>query len=55
MGKTLIHEHFIFGYPVFQGDATLGAFNEEKALEDAINAARLIYMRISFPCSRKKG
>ncbi|MEW8971403.1 MAG: phosphotriesterase-related protein [Mesobacillus sp.] len=40
MGKTLIHEHFIFGYPGFQGDVTLGAFNEESALEEAINIAR---------------
>lgn len=40
LGKTLIHEHFIFGYPGFQGDVTLGAFNEESALEEAINIAR---------------
>lgn len=40
LGKTLIHEHFIFGYPGFQGDVTLGAFNEEAALEEAINIAR---------------
>jgi phosphotriesterase-related protein len=40
LGKTLIHEHFVFGYPGFQGDVTLGAFNEEKSLEEAINIAR---------------
>ncbi|MEH7097017.1 phosphotriesterase family protein [Neobacillus vireti] len=40
LGKTLIHEHFIFGYPGFQGDVTLGAFNEEEALEAAIGIAR---------------
>jgi phosphotriesterase-related protein len=40
LGKTLIHEHFIFGYPGFQGDVTLGAFNEEEALEQAIGIAR---------------
>lgn len=40
LGKTLIHEHFIFGYPGFQGDVTLGGFNEESALEEAINIAR---------------
>jgi phosphotriesterase-related protein len=40
LGKTLIHEHFIFGYPGFQGDVTLGAFNEEEALEQAIAIAR---------------
>jgi phosphotriesterase-related protein len=42
LGKTLIHEHFIFGYPGFQGDVTLGAFNEEQALEAAIGIARLM-------------
>jgi phosphotriesterase-related protein len=41
LGKTLIHEHFIFGYPGFQGDVTLGAFNEAEALEQAIGIARL--------------
>lgn len=40
LGKTLIHEHFIFGYPGFQGDVTLGAFNEAEALEQAIAIAR---------------
>lgn len=40
LGKTLIHEHFIFGYPGFHGDVTLGAFHEEKALEEAISIAR---------------
>lgn len=42
LGKTLIHEHIIFGYPGFQGDVTLGAFNEEEALEVAIGAARAV-------------
>ena len=42
LGKTLIHEHFIFGYPGFQGDVTLGAFNKEEALEAAIGIARLL-------------
>lgn len=42
LGKTLIHEHFIFGYPGFQGDVTLGAFKEDKVLEAAIGVARLM-------------
>jgi len=42
LGKTLIHEHFIFGYPGYQGDVTLGAFKEEEALETAIGIARLM-------------
>jgi phosphotriesterase-related protein len=40
LGKTLIHEHFIFGYPGYQGDVTLGAFKEAEALEAAIGVAR---------------
>ena len=42
LGRTLMHEHFLFGYCGFQGDATLGGFREEeytqiclKAVEDA--------------------
>lgn len=40
LGKTLIHEHFLFGYPGYQGDITLGPFKEDEALETAINAAK---------------
>jgi phosphotriesterase-related protein len=40
LGKTLIHEHFVFGYPGYQGDVTLGRFNEEEALAAAVGAAR---------------
>lgn len=40
LGKTLIHEHFIFGYPGYQGDVTLGAFQEEEALAFAIGVAQ---------------
>ncbi|MEH7076775.1 phosphotriesterase family protein [Neobacillus drentensis] len=42
LGKTLIHEHFIFGYPGYQGDVTLGPFIEEESLEAAIAVARLM-------------
>ena len=42
LGKTLIHEHFIFGYPGYQGDVTLGPFKEEEVLEQAIGIARKI-------------
>ncbi len=34
LGKTLMHEHFIFGYPGYQGDSTLGPFDRERALSD---------------------
>jgi phosphotriesterase-related protein len=33
IGKTLIHEHFLFGMPGYNGDVTLGAFDYEAALE----------------------
>lgn len=42
LGKTLIHEHFIFGYPGFQGDVTLGSFNEEAALKEAVEIAQVM-------------
>ena len=28
LGRTLMHEHFLFGFCGFQGDATLGGFKE---------------------------
>lgn len=42
LGKTLIHEHFIFGYPGYQGVVTLGPFIEGEALETAIGIAQQI-------------
>lgn len=39
MGKTLIHEHFVFGYPGYQGDSTLGPFNFDEAVETGAMAA----------------
>ena len=30
LGRTLMHEHFLFGFCGFQGDATLGGFKEEE-------------------------
>lgn len=38
-GKTLMHEHFVFGYPGFHGDATLGAFNRKEALDACVTVA----------------
>lgn len=40
IGKTLMHEHFIFGYPGFEGDKTFGPFDREKALEICIGVAK---------------
>ncbi|MGG4490685.1 phosphotriesterase family protein [Metabacillus idriensis] len=39
LGKTLIHEHFVFGYPGFHGDDSLGGFDEQDALETGITIA----------------
>ena len=32
LGKTLMHEHIQFGYPGYQGDVTLGAWNKDDAM-----------------------
>src|SRR5699024_5334005 len=42
MGKTLIHEHFLFGYPGYSGDVTLGRFDREKAMRVGIEAAKAV-------------
>lgn len=39
LGKTLYHEHFVSGYPGFQGDITYGEFNRDAALQVGINVA----------------
>src|SRR5699024_10391624 len=41
-GKTLIHEHFLFGYPGYEGDVTLGKFNKSEAVANGIAAARAV-------------
>ena len=40
LGRTLMHEHFLYGYCGFQGDATLGAFHEKEALNICVEAAK---------------
>ena len=43
LGRTLMHEHFLYGYVGFQGDVTLGGFNEEEAFQtcvEAVNTAK---------------
>ena len=42
LGKTLIHEHFVFGYPGYSSDITLGPYNREEALEVGINVAKKV-------------
>ncbi len=39
LGRTLMHEHFLYGYCGYQGDATLGPFDEEAALRVCVAAA----------------
>ncbi len=38
MGRTLMHEHFLYGYCGFQGDATLGGFKEEEYTRACVQA-----------------
>ena len=38
LGRTLMHEHFLFGYCGFQGDATLGGFREREYLDACLKA-----------------
>lgn len=39
LGRTLMHEHFLFGFAGWQGDATLGGFQEEAYTKDCVQAA----------------
>lgn len=40
LGRTLMHEHFLFGYCGFQGDSTLGRFNEDESLKVCLQAVK---------------
>lgn len=39
LGRTLMHEHFLYGFCGFQGDATIGAFHRDEAMQTCIKAA----------------
>lgn len=39
LGRTLMHEHFFFGYPGYQGDHTLGPFDRESIINTAVEVA----------------
>ena len=41
LGRTLMHEHFLFGFCGFQGDATLGGFKEEEYTRDCLKAVMM--------------
>ncbi len=42
LGKTLMHEHFVFGYPGWQGDVTMGPFDRKAAIQAGINMAEQV-------------
>jgi len=37
LGITLMHEHFLFGYPGYQGDVTCGPFDREAAMKTCLD------------------
>lgn len=39
LGKTLMHEHFIFGYPGYYGDFNFGGFDREEHMSVALDVA----------------
>jgi len=39
LGMTLIHEHFLFGFPGWQGDVTLGPFDRHACIEAGLKMA----------------
>ena len=45
LGVTLPHEHVIFGYPGYQGDVTLGAFDHGAALAHCVGVAQTLRAR----------
>jgi phosphotriesterase-related protein len=42
LGKTLIHEHFLFSYPGFDADCTLGSYDQDKAFNVCVKAAKQV-------------
>lgn len=38
LGRTLMHEHFLYGFCGFQGDITLGGFHEQEYLDLCLTA-----------------
>ena len=39
LGMTLMHEHFFFGYPGYQGDHTLGPFDRASTIDTGVEVA----------------
>jgi phosphotriesterase-related protein len=42
LGKTLMHEHFAFGYPGYQGDITMAPFDREAIVKVGIDMAKQV-------------
>ncbi len=42
LGKTLIHEHFVFGYPGWEGDVTAGPFDRDACLQAGLQMAEKV-------------
>jgi phosphotriesterase-related protein len=42
LGKTLIHEHILFGFPGYQGDLTLGPFDHQAGIQSCLDVAERI-------------
>lgn len=42
LGKTLIHEHFVFGYPGYSGDVTIGGYDHKQVVQDGIEMAQAV-------------
>ncbi|MCL6437007.1 MAG: phosphotriesterase-related protein [Rubrobacteraceae bacterium] len=42
LGRTLVHEHFVFGYPGYQGDVTFGPYDREEALRVGLEVAERV-------------
>ncbi len=40
IGRTLVHEHFQFGYPGYQGDSTIGPYDAEANIKSASTSPR---------------
>lgn len=42
IGRTLVHEHFQFGYPGYQGDSTLGPYDAEANIQVGLDVAEKV-------------
>ncbi len=42
LGMTLMHEHFLFGFPGWQGDVTLGPFDRQACVEAGLKMAEKV-------------